>query len=87
MLILIYVINYNYEKNKKEINIIYIEFEDLMNEICKMGINPIQLFNTTKILFNFFSDIQGKYFDISDRLFYDIKLIYDANYKFQELIP
>ena len=49
MLILIYVINYNYEKNKKEINKIYIEFEELINEICEMGINPIQLFNKPHI--------------------------------------
>ena len=42
-------INNNYEKNKKEINKIYIEFEDLMNEICEMGINPIQLFNKPHI--------------------------------------
>ncbi len=27
----------------------YIEFEDLINEICEMGINPIQLFNNPYI--------------------------------------
>ena len=34
----------------------------------------------------FASDIQGGYFDNPDRLFYDIKLIYDINDIFQELI-
>ena len=27
----------------------YIEFEGLINEICEMGINPIQLFNKSHI--------------------------------------
>ena len=33
------------------------------------------------------SEIQGGYFDTPDRLFYDIKTIWDVSEKFQELIP
>ena len=36
---------------------------------------------------NYASQIQGGYFDTPDRLFYDIKNIWDVSEKFQELIP
>ena len=35
--------------NKKEISKVYNSLEDLMNEICEMGQNPIQLFNKPHI--------------------------------------